>query len=299
MMERTENSVAAIDWLADPASIVAAAAAASETHHTPCGRGRMVWRRWGNSRPGVTPLVLLHGGSGSWTHWIKVIPAMAATTEVWAADLPGLGDSAMPDAPHTPAVAGAIVADGVRALFPASQQVNLVGFSFGAHVGTFAAALLGERLASFTISGCAALGIPHNRLEFARERSTMSRAESDAVNRTNLARLMFAEPGRIDALAVHVHSENIRRARFKSRAFASTGEIAETLPRVAAPLRAIWGGRDVLATPSVEARYDILRRSHPELITRTIADAGHWVAYEQPAAFVAAVREMNGWQTHR
>ena len=298
-MEWAENNMASNDSLADPASIVAAVAAASETHHTPCGRGSMVWRRWANGQFGVTPLVLLHGGSGSWTHWIKVIPALAATTEVWAADLPGLGDSAMPDAPHTPAVAGKAVADGVRVLFPASQQIHLVGFSFGAHVGTFAAALLGERLASFTISGCAALGIPHNRLEFARERSTMSRAESDAVHRTNLARLMIADPDRIDALAVHVHAENIRRARFKSRAFASTAEIAETLPRVVAPLRAIWGGRDVLATPSVEARYDILRRSHPELITRTISDAGHWVAYEQPVAFVAAMREMTGLRTHR
>ena len=282
-----------IDWAAEPAAIVAAIAAASEIHRTPCGSGSMVWRRWGNAR-GRLPLVLLHGGSGSWTHWIKVIPALAATTEVWAADLPGLGDSAMPDTPHTPDVAGEIVAAGIRALIPARQPVHLVAFSFGAHVGTFTAALLEERLASYTISGCAALGIPHNRLEFVRERSTMSKTQSDAVHRINLERLMFADPRRIDALAIHVHRENIRRARFKSRAFAGTGEIAETLPQVTAPLRAIWGGRDVLATPSVEARYDILRRSHPELITRTIADAGHWVAYEQPAAFVAAVLDVTG-----
>ena len=288
MFQHNEGAAAQIDWLADPAAIVAAVDHASTVAVTPCGDGVLVWRRWGQDRHGRSPIVLLHGGSGSWTHWIKIIPALAGVGEVWAADLPGLGDSAMPPAPHVPATAGRVIADGIKQLFPDNQRIHLVAFSFGAHVGTFAAADLGNRLATFTICGCAALGLPHNHLKFERERSTMTRSESDAVHRTNLARLMFTEPARIDALAIHVHAENIRRARFRSRAFAGTNEIPETLPRVSAPLRAIWGANDVLATPSVEQRYAILREHHPELQTRTIPDAGHWVAYEQPAAFVAA-----------
>jgi len=284
----------AIDWTAPPAALVATIAAAADRRATPCGAGTMVWHGWGVRHTGRPPLVLLHGGSGSWTHWIKVIPALAQSTAVWAADLPGLGDSAMPHAPLTPATSGHVVATGARMLLPDGLPFHLLGFSFGAHVGTFAAAELGKQLATFTVCGCAALGIPHNRLEFDRERSTMTQAESDAVHRTNLGKLMIADPSRIDDLAVYVQAENIRRARFKSRAFAGTGEIADNLGRVAAPLRAIWGAGDVLATPSVEARYDILRRHHPELRTRTIADAGHWVAYEQPTAFVEAVRELAG-----
>ena len=283
-----------IDWRADPDSVVAQIAAHSDVFQTPCGEGEIIWRRWGNPRSGRTPIVLLHGGSGSWTHWIKIIPALSAQNEVWAADLPGLGDSAMPQPPHTPAAAGQIVADGIRALFLDGRPVHLVGFSFGAHVGTYAAALLGHQIATYTICGCAALGIPHNRLDLAREHPTMSKAERDRVHRINLERLMFSDPAGIDALAMHLHGENIRRARFKSRAFATTGEIPATLPRVVAPLRAIWGADDVLATPSVEARYDILRRHHPELITCTIPAAGHWVAYEQPAAFVKALGEVTG-----
>jgi 2-hydroxy-6-oxonona-2,4-dienedioate hydrolase len=282
----------AIDWAATPASIVGAFEAASQRFETPCGDGAIAWRCWGEPRPGLLPLVLLHGGSGSWTHWIKVIPALAATTQVWTPDLPGLGDSAMPDAPHTPAAAGLVVADGIRKLIPAQQKFHLIGFSFGAHVGTFAAASLGDQLATYTICGCAAVGLSHNRLEFDRERSTMTEAESNEVHRINLQRLMFADPARIDPLAIYSHAINIRRARFKSRAFASTNEIPEALPFVTAKLRAIWGAQDVLATPSVEARYDILRRDHPELETRTISAAGHWVAYEQPEAFVRSVLEL-------
>ena len=41
-----------------------AVTADAEVVHTPCGDGNLVWRRWGKGRP----LVLVHGGSGSWTH---------------------------------------------------------------------------------------------------------------------------------------------------------------------------------------------------------------------------------------
>ena len=284
----------AVDWSATPSAIVAAIDAQAARHETASGTGTMVWRRWGATVHGNAPLILLHGGSGSWTHWIKNIAALSAATEVWVADMPGLGDSAMPSPPHTPASSGQVIAAGIKKLLPDAQPLHLVAFSFGAHVGTYTAAYLGNRLATFTICGSAALGLPHNRLEFDRERSTMTPEQSADVHRTNLARLMFLNPTRIDDLAVYIQAENIRRARFKSRAFASTNEIPETLPDVTAQLRAIWGAGDVLATPSVEARYDILRAHHPELQTRTIADAGHWAQYEQPQAFTQAIFDLTG-----
>jgi len=103
---------------------------------------------------------------------------------------------------------------------------------------------------------------------------------------------MFADPDQIDNLAIEIQASNIAKARFRSREFASTDEIRTTLARVKAPLRAIWGERDALAKPSVDAVYDVLRIYHPELITRTIAGAGHWVMYEAPEAFNAALMEL-------
>src|SRR3546814_1155899 len=55
----------------------------AEVRTTPCGDGQMVWRLWGEG----PPLVLLHGGSGSWTHWFRNIPALARRYRVIAADL--------------------------------------------------------------------------------------------------------------------------------------------------------------------------------------------------------------------
>ena len=59
-----------------------------------------------------------------------------------------------------------------------------------------------------------------------------------------------------------------------------------------APLSTIWGTRDIIARPSLQARLDILRRHHPELAVRLIDGAGHWVAYEAADAFNAALLDV-------
>jgi len=266
-----------------------------ETFRTPCGGGDLVWRRWGSG----APVILCHGGSGSWTHWIRTIPALARQYEVWAPDLPGLGDSAMPPRPWTPATSATVLAAGLCQLVPADRRAHLVGFSFGAHVATLAAAELGDRLADLTIIGSAALGLPWRDLELPKERSSMTAAARREVHRQTLEILMFADPARIDDLAVDMQIANVARSRFRSREFAATDEIRTALARVAAPLKAIWGERDAIARPSVEACYEVLRLHHPELITRTIPDAGHWVMYEAADAFNAALLELLSTTTRR
>ncbi|NOU06323.1 MAG: alpha/beta hydrolase [Hyphomicrobiaceae bacterium] len=274
-----------------PAAIAHNLERQSERHTTPCGAGRLIWRRWRASTPANRPLVLVHGGSGSWTHWFKVIPLLRDTRDVWCVDLPGLGDSAMPPEPLTPATSGAILADGVRELFGANT-IDLCAFSFGAHVSTYAAANLKQSLASFTLSGAAAMGLPHPELDFPKERAGMSDDEKNEQHRKLLEILMFKDPARIDALAIYLQSENIARARFRSRTFAASSDIAKLLPDVTAPLGAIWGDSDPLALPDLPTRYAVLREHHPELIAHTIKDAGHWVAYEQPELFAIALEHI-------
>src|SRR4051812_45480329 len=68
----------------------------AQRFETRCGSGRMVWHRWG-SGPAV---LLLHGGSGSWLHWLPTIPALEKRRTVWVPDFPGMGESDMPPEPH-------------------------------------------------------------------------------------------------------------------------------------------------------------------------------------------------------
>jgi len=274
---------------ADPAAIVDALARTARKVRTPCGDGAMVWRVWGAGEP----LVLFHGGSGSWTHWIRNIPALSRHFEVWVADIPGLGDSAMPPKPWVPATIADVVVAGLGQQFPTSARLHLAGFSFGGQVAGLAAARMGDRIRSLTLIGVAALGLRADPREpFEKVRVGMSAGEIAEVYRQNLAVLMFADPANIDALAIHLQAENIKRARFRSRPFAPTDNLARALAEVSAPLKTIWGTRDIIARPSLEARLDILRRHHPELEVRLIEGAGHWVAYEAADRFNAAMLEL-------
>jgi pimeloyl-ACP methyl ester carboxylesterase len=199
----------------------------------------------------------------------------------------------MPPQPWVPATTADVVVAGINQVFPAGKRLRMAGFSFGGQIAGLSAAALGDRVCALTLIGVAALGLRADPREpFAKRRPGMSPAEVAAVFRQNLEVLMFADPAKIDELAVHLQAENIRRARFRSRPFAATDTLARALEKVSAPLKTIWGTRDIIARPSLEARLEILRRHHPELEARLIEGAGHWVAYEAADAFNAAFLDL-------
>ena len=106
-------------------------AAQAVRHTTPCGAGDLVWHVWGQARPGVRPLVLLHGGSGSWTHWVRNLDALvAAGHQLWVPDLPGFGDSAPPLSGGDADAMVAPLRTGLQLLL-GNAPCDLVGFSFG------------------------------------------------------------------------------------------------------------------------------------------------------------------------
>lgn len=278
---------------AEAAAMVSAIEAQARRITTPCGDGSMVWRVWGTGKP----VVLLHGGYGSWTHWIRTIPALSRHYELYIADMPGLGDSAMPPE-RTPESIADVVAAGMRELFGETQRPHLAGFSFGGMIAGMTAERLAQhgdtRLADLTLIGVAALGLPHRvgAPPFEKVRSTMNDAAIDAVHRHNLEILMFADAANIDAFAVYLQRENLKRARFKSRPYATGDLLARALPHVNAPLKTIWGSRDVIGRGNLDARLDVLREHHPELASRIIGGSGHWVMYEAADAFNAAFAEL-------
>jgi len=268
--------------------------AEAERHLTPCGDGDMVWRRWASLNKGAKPIVLLHGGSGSWTHWIKNIRALQAEHEVWTIDIPGLGDSAMPHQPFVPQSCADAVVRGYRQLFPASSGTRMVCFSFGCHVGTLAARELNDRIDGMVIIGTAALGLPrspHMR-PFPKERNTMSDPEKRDVHRGVLEILMISQAEHIDDEAIDLQALNIEKARFRSREFAGSADVKEGLAKVNRLIGTIWGRSDVVAYPSVENCIEILQTHHPKLRQHIIDNAGHWVMYEQADAFNNALLDI-------
>lgn len=258
-------------------------------HETPCGAGRMVWRVWNPG--GGAPVMLLHGGSGTWRHWVKQIPWLAEQRMVIAPDLPGLGDSDDPPAPQDPATIAGVVVEGLRGIVPDTATLDLVGFSFGALISGHVARLLAPKLRSVTICGAGALGTPRSPTNLLKVRNKQG-AEKVAAHRHNLDVLMFADGGRIDALALEIQEINSQAARLRSMHFAPSGNLKDALAAaVGVPLNAIWGERDAVAWPNLHLRIDSLRDARPDARVVVLPDAGHWVAYEAATAFDALLAE--------
>src|SRR5215472_12675656 len=256
-------------------------AAEARRLETPCGDGSMVWRIWGSG----PPLVLLHGGYGSWTHWIRNVLPLSRMFAVAAPDLPGLGDSATPPEPHTAEGLARIIVEGLEAVFPKLTGLHIAGFSFGGVLGGHVASQLGDRVSTFTIVGSNGLGLVRQPTDLRRVSKGAPEAEALTVARHNLGALMIADPKKIDKLAVYIQAQNEPRGRVKSRRFSRADTLARALPLVRARIDGIWGARDATAYPHLEERAYALRSVQPDARFEVIPGAGHWVQYEAAHRF--------------
>jgi 2-hydroxy-6-oxonona-2,4-dienedioate hydrolase len=275
--------------VSDPAAVVAAIEAKAERCYTPCGSGSMVWHIWGSG----PPIVLLHGGYGSWTHWILNVEPLARHRRVLAADTPGLGDSDMLPEPYDSASVAAIVADGLARLLRAQERVDIAGFSFGGVIGGHVAERLGTRVRNLVLCGTGGLGIPRRaKIELVNWRMFRSKEKQRAAHRENLAILMLADPAAIDDLAVHLQVHNAARARTKSRPLSRVPSLREALPRIAARLHGIWGEFDVTSKDALDEHAQLLRSYQKDATFTVIPGAGHWVQYEAADRFNAALLDI-------
>ena len=250
------------------------------------GDSATAWRRWGEAGPAV---VLLNGGTGSWMHWVRNIPALKERYRVFAADLPGMGDSGLP--PVTEPVedlvriSGTIIASGIEGLLGRDEPVHIVGFSFGSMVGAHAAARLGTQVEKFIMVGASGLGLAFagpGRLR--RPEPGMTEDDLREVHRYNMTTLLFADPANADELALEMQVRNAANIRIRSHTSAVTSILLEALPAIRARLGAIWGGRDPFL-PARAEREALLRRFDPDTPIHIVPGAGHWVPFEGAEGF--------------
>ena len=268
-------------------ALVAGIAAEAQRIESPCGDGSLVWRVWGSG----PPLVLLHGGYGSWTHWIRNIPVLSRRFTVIAPDLPGLGDSATPPEPWTADGLAAIVVAGLDIVLPKGAAPHLAGFSFGGVIGGSVAAQLGDRLRGFTVVGSNGMGLERSPTPLERVKPDAGEEEEFATHRYNLNQLMIHNPAKIDELALWLQKTNHARARMRSRRFSRSGALIEALPKVKGRLDGIWGERDATAYPHVDDRRRLLQDVQPRARFTVIPGAGHWVQFEEAESFNRVIAE--------
>ncbi len=267
---------------------MAALAARASRHTTPCGTGALVWHRWGPTDG--APVVLLHGGSGSWTHWLRNIEALAtAGHAVLVPDMPGFGESAAPPDGQDADVLPGWLAQGLQQLV-GNRPVALVGFSFGALVAGLWAQAQPQRVARLVLVGSPALSAERlPPLDLRRWDALPPGAARLAVHRHNLLQLMLAHEASATPLAVALHAANVERDRLRQRRMMLTDALAHVLPTLACPVHGIWGKLDVLYAQRLPLINQVLATAPAYRGLALLPDAGHWVAWEAAEAFNTAL----------
>lgn len=253
-----------------------------KTHQIPYQEGYISWNEFGESRSGVPPLVLLHGGHGSWEHWFKNTEALSEHFHVFIPDMPGFGKSSFFDEPLQTGMIDPMLAT-LNTLFGSDQEINIAGFSFG---GFVTAHLVNQRMGIAKIAllgsaGHAGPRRPHGELlswrdfYLAQDWGNLQRAM-----RENLFQQMISKGERVDDLAIRIHQDACVATRFRSRPIARPGGLLEQLQSYAGKILMIWGEHDVTCTP--EYVIQKLADGKVDCSSVIIQDTGHWVQYEKP-----------------
>lgn len=263
-------------------------ASAVHTRTTISGR-EVYWRIWGTG----PPVVLLHGGYGSWTHWIRTIGELSRNYTILAPDLPGFGDSHAPRGRATLSGLARPIALGIRQILPtARQSYDLVGFSFGGRVGAALALHDSGRVRSLVLVAPGGMPLVVKPVRLRNWRHLKTPSARAAVHRMNLKALMFADEAAIDDVAIGLQAENVRRGRVKVRNMRGALLLSEYLPAIRVPVGAIYGTLDATVYPHLRLREQHLRELVPTIDFRTKPGAGHWVQYERPHAFTRTLIRM-------
>ena len=251
--------------------------------------GNMVWHQWGDAK--APTVVFLHGGSGSWTHWIhNITPLVQDGYRVLAVDLPGFGDS-------DPPASGGDVDALIQPLHEAWQflrgheSTSLVGFSFGGMTAALWMAAYPEDANHLVLVGVPGLGVnsPH-RIPLKGWRHLPTLEMQEKAHEHNLLSLMLHEAKNLNDLAMAVHVGNVTRDRMTRRRLSTTTIVLDNLPHIACPVHVIYGEFDAMyqeRMPEVEA---VFKKAIPQLGSwQLIPDAGHWVQFESPERFQHAL----------
>lgn len=242
-----------------------------------------------------TPLLLIHGGFGSWLHWRANIEALAQHHTVFAIDLPGFGLSC--DAPADSDIdalarpIGEAIA-GLRASLPLALRdtpFGIAAFSFGTTVAVRVGLLFPEAVRALLLVNPPGLGQVSEEVK-----AMQARAAEAARNqglRAGLAitlhELMVKDQALATPEALDLLEQCVRQNRFVSRQLSRSVQLRPMLAALGMPVHVMLGQDDPHQRHELAARRDwLMQNLGPEAVS-VIPDSGHWLQYEQAARFNA------------
>ncbi len=258
--------------------------------HTSCFEGaRTVWHSWGNG----PPLILLHGGSGSWTHWLRNIEPLTQTGHrVIVPDIPGFGESdvAASDGTDAPGVIAPLW-HGYTTVFGAAPCA-VMGFSFGAMVAVLMARSHPDLVQQLLLVAPPGLGLVSPAFPVRSWKRLTEWKEIAAIAKHNLSLQMLHRPDSLDEETLRIHVHNIDRDRMKGRKISQTLIVKDALPLIRCPIDAIYGNQDSFYLSGLPLLEDMLKSAPYFRELAFVANCGHWVAHEDANTFNALVNRM-------
>ncbi len=261
---------------------------------------------------GEGPVVLMvHGLSGCWQNWLENIPFFAREHRVIAIDLPGFGESEMPEKK----ISISRYADTVDALLDAleiDQPVLLVGNSMGGFIGAELAIRYPARIERLVLVAAAGLSVETIRTQ--RQEGLRHRAEniaffnigwfasrSPAITRRRRLReaillLVSAHPAKLPPELTFELVKGSGKDGFNDALEALCNyPIRERLPEIECPTLIVWGDKDRLVPLKDASVFEELIDDSRKVIYE---DTGHLTMLERPARFnddvLAFLREGPG-----
>ncbi len=255
---------------------------------------------------GEGPVVLfVHGLSGCWQNWLENIPHFARDHRVIAIDLPGFGQSEMPDKQ----ISISRYADTVDALLDVleiDQPVRLIGNSMGGFIGAELGIRYPQRLERMVLVAAAGLSVEHVRTQ--RQEGLRHRAENLAFFnigwmasrsatvarrrrlRSALLLLVAAHPDRLPPELTFELVNGSGKPGFNDALDALCSyPIRERLPEIECPVLIVWGTKDRLVPLKDASVFEELIEDSRKLIYK---DTGHLTMLERPARFNRDVTEF-------
>lgn len=239
-------------------------------------------------------MVLIHGGHGSWRHWLRNIEPLARAHTLWVPDMPGYGESAPPPQPTLASLVDTLV-DSLARLVDPDSTIDVAGFSFGGLVASHLALQRGhvQRLALLGPAGHGAARRPRGELLSWREAHRRGDLEAQrSIMRHNLLLHMLHDGAAADETALRIHIESCLATRFHSRSISRAAGLQVALDRYPGPTLLQWGEHDVTATPDVLLPQLLAGRPHRR--GGIVAGAGHWVQYEAAEHVNTTLRDFFG-----
>lgn len=250
---------------------------------------KISFRIWGQSGP---ILVLLHGGYGSWMHFLKNVEELSKNFQVIVPDMPGFGESeSLPKVPNLDEYAQTLV-DALSSLTNGSNY-NIVGFSFGSAIGSHMIKFAGDSVNRLTLVGYNRTGnMPFKRPKMLSWRAAKTEEELNTAQRHNLSVMMIHKQEKIDDMAINLQTLNTKGAKVRSLEIVASHDLPNRILNISQPIDIIWGEFDVTLINGIDDAQNRMKELIPDVKFHIIQNSGHWIQFEEYEKFNSTIEKI-------